>query len=433
MAGRGRKSGTAGKKRKKKIRDHEHLSPLISLVASATTAAHSFLTQNDLHLHPSQTLSLESNVASTALSLTKLNSLFEALNPSTTVTTLISPLSSSPSSCWFQRFLSAASDDSDPRWVEVFRMSKPSFTFLLETLSPSLRNSFSTTSPDYVLGAALFRLAHAAPFKSVGRRFGLDSAGSCRAFYTVCKLVNNQLSHLLELTSDFKRITEGFSWISLPNCFGVLGFIKFHIDGDGLGKDGAIIVQALVDSEGRFLDISAGWPSSMSPYTILRQTKFFLRVEESKELLNGPPSELSEGNLVPQYVLGDSCCPLLPWLITPFSKPSKDDSNSMELAFNSTHNRGMELVSKAFARVRARWRLLSVNWKEKCMESFPFVIVTGCLLHNFLAKQSEPLPDETEDYLMEQKFPLFDGQGNESGERVRAALASHLSLVSQRR
>lgn len=313
-------------------------------------------------------------------------------------------------------------------------MSKPSFTLLLQTLTPSLKNYVSASTPDYTLGTALFRLAHGGSFKSVGRRFGLDSAGACRAFYAVCKVVNDQLSHLFEFPSDLRRIVEGFGWILLPNCCGVLGYSRFPIDGGGLGKDGAIIAQGLVDSEGRFLDVSAGWPSSMDADTILRQTKLFLRVEESKELLNGPTFELANGGSVPQYVLGDSCCPHLPWLFTPFLRSSKDDyTNSLQQAFNSVHSRGMGLVCKAFGRVKARWRLLSMVWKEECIEFFPFVIVTGCLLHNFLIKCGESLPDDDEEYLMEHRLPVFDGHGNENGERIRDVLALYLSQVSQRR
>ncbi|OUZ99453.1 Harbinger transposase-derived nuclease [Macleaya cordata] len=458
----GEKSTTTSSPAKKRTRGpkkgpqnhHNHLFPLIPLVSSATSAAHSFLSQNDLHLHPSQTLILESKITSVVFSLTKLNSLLQTLNHSNTKTlTLPLPLppppsfsSSSSSStttfspsspCWFQRFVSSASDQSDPRWVESFRMSKPSFILLLQTLTPSLQNSSSKIPPDYMLGTALFRLAHGTSFKSVGRRFGIDSSGACRAFYEVCKAVNDRLGHLFELSSnDLSRIIVGFGWISLPNCCGVLGFSKFLIESEKKDDDSAVIVQCLVDSEGRFLDVSAGWPGKMNPPTILRHTKLFSRGEHPKEFLNGPSFEFRDGNSIPQYVLGDSYCPLLPWLLTPYPISSKDDDNSNNSsvqAFNSVHNRGMKLVGTAFGRLRARWKLLSMKWKEESIESYPFVIVAGCLLHNFLLKCSEPLPDENEDYSLEQdEFPVFEDKGNEEAQRIRDTLALQLAMVSQR-
>ncbi|KAK9269353.1 hypothetical protein L1049_001124 [Liquidambar formosana] len=271
-------------------------------------------------------------------------------------------------------------------------------------------------------------------YRSVARRFGLGTAGASRAFYAVCKVVNEKLGHLFEFRTDIGRIVVGFGWISLPNCCGVLGFERFWVDGELLGKNGALMVQALVDSEGRFLDVSAGWPSTAEPITILWQTKLFSGVDESRELLNGPSYELSDGNSIPQYILGDSCFPLLPWLLTPFIRSNEEDSfSSSERAFNSAHSRGMGLVGTAFGRVRARWLLLSRRWKEECIEFLPFVIVTGCLLHNFLIKCSELLPEENVGYSKEPKLPVFEGEANESGLRIRDALAFHLSRVSLRR
>uniref|UniRef100_A0A5B7BR29 DDE Tnp4 domain-containing protein n=1 Tax=Davidia involucrata TaxID=16924 RepID=A0A5B7BR29_DAVIN len=411
----------------------QDLTNLITLVASATSAAHSFLSQQDLRLLPSQTLTLESKISSTSLSLSKLLALLHPLALSLPPHPPPSSSSSCPPPCWFHRFLSAASADYDTRWTDAFRMSKASFTLLLRLLTPSL-NSLSPIPPNYSLAAALFRLSHGASYKSVARRFGLDSATACRAFYTVCKVITDKLGHFFEFRSDINRIVVGFGWISLPNCCGVLGFDRFQVDGDLLGENGSLMVQALVDSEGRFLDVSAGWPSTMKSETILRQSKLFLGVEESREFLNGPSFELSDGNSVPQYILGDSCFPLLPWLLTPFDK--SDDKNSLsssERAFNSVHSRGMELVGTAFGRVRARWQLLSKRWKEECIESFPFVIITCCLLHNFLIKCSEALLDENVGYSRYQEIPVFEGERDESGQRTRVALALHLNRVSQRR
>lgn len=69
------------------------------------------------------------------------------------------------------------------------------------------------------------------------------------------------------------------------------------------------MVQALVDSNGKFTDISAGWPSTMKPEAIFRQTKLFSIAEE---VLSGAPTKLGNGVMVPRYILGDSCLPLLP-------------------------------------------------------------------------------------------------------------------------
>ncbi|XP_027332591.1 protein ALP1-like [Abrus precatorius] len=403
--------------------NHQNLADLVSTV---TLTAHSFLSDNDLVLLPSQSLTLQTLISSTSHSLSAILSLFP--KPSHPLS-----LSLPQRDCWFHRFRSV----SDSQWLHAFRMSKPSFSHLLNILSPSLSSSVPNITPDCALGAAIFRLAHGATYGSVARFFGISPGEACRAFFSVCKAVTGSLGHLFQLRTDSERVVVGFGWSSLPNCFGVLGLASFGIDSDSLGKNGSLMVQALVDSEGRFLDVSAGWPSTMKPETVLHQSKLYVGVEESKELLQGPSYKLSDGCLVPQYILGDSCFPLLPWLLTPYNRVNEEDSfGSAERAFNCAHSNAMGFVGDAFGRLRTRWQLLSASrrWKQECVEYLPFVIVTGCLLHNFLMKCNEPIPDKgASSVVKEEGLAAFDGMVNESAMRIRDALALHLSRVSMRR
>ncbi|KAK7330019.1 hypothetical protein VNO77_24204 [Canavalia gladiata] len=419
--------GKKGKAKKSQNRNHlklNHQNPnhlnhqnLASLISKVTLTARSFLSDNDLALLPSQSLTLESLISSISNSFNSLLS-----KPSHPLS-----LPSPQRDCWFHRFRSI----SDSQWHEAFRMSKPSFSHLLHILSPSIASSFPQIAPDCALAAAIFRLAHGATYAAVARRFGIAPAEACRAFFAVCKAVTHNLGHLFELRTDSERVVVGFGWSSLPNCFGVLGLASFAIEGDLLGKNGFLMVQALVDSEGRFLDVSAGWPSTMKPETVLHQSKLYHGVEESKELLQGSCYKLGDGCLIPQYVLGDSCFPLLPWLLTPYNRVNEEDSfGSAEKAFNFAHSNAMGLVGDAFGGLRARWQLLSVSrrWKQECVEYLPFVIVTGCLLHNFLLKCNEPMPDKGVSCVeKERSLPAFDGMVDESAMRIRDALALHLS------
>ncbi|KAM6579990.1 hypothetical protein CsatA_003764 [Cannabis sativa] len=419
---------------------------LLILVSNAAAAAHSFLSHNDILLLPSQTLALESLISSSLLSLRR---------PSLEPLTLHSAPHNlpEPNQCWFRRFLSSAgTGEHSVLWSHAFRMSEPSFTLLLGLLTPDLNAAavHSSVPPNFVLAAALYRLAHGAGYKALARRFGLGSSEkACLAFFTVCKAINEKLGHFFELQSDVSRVLGEFGWLSLPNCCGVLGIGKFRVDsGKVLGENGSLYVQALVDSAGRFLDVSAGWPSTLKPEVILHQTKLYIGVEESRDLLNGPCLELSNGDSVPQYVLGDSCFPLLPWLLTPYTKSNKegeDGLTSMEKNFNSAHQRTMRLVRLAFGKVRNQWQLLSKQWKEECLEFLPFVIVTCCLLHNFLIKTRElTVEDEENDFdnsreeeeeedENEEKLPAFNGEMNESGQKIREAVAMNLSRVCLKR
>lgn len=409
----------------------QNLLQLVAAAASATAAAHSFLTNHDLTLHPAQTLTLESNISAVSLSISNLLSLIH--HP----IAFAVPRPPPPPPSWFYRFMSSQNSN-EQLFSESFRMSRQSFSYLLALLTPSL--SSLTIPPNYAVSATLFRLAHAASFNAVARRFDLDSPTACRVFYVVCKAIIDNLGHFFELRTDLNRIVLGFGWISLPNCCGVLGIDSFAVKGNLFGENGSVMVQALVDSEGRFLDVSAGWPSTMKPEMALRQSELFSAIEESRELLIGPSYELNDGTPIPQYILGESCYPLLPWLITPFTKSDTDDHededdvndgclnlSSSKQAFNSVHNRGMELLDTAFGRLRSRWRILSKEWMEESIESFPYVVVACCLLHNFLIKSNEEFPDEDSDYMRNHDLPDYEGEGDETGERIRSAIASDLS------
>lgn len=401
----------------------ESLSSLVSLLTSATSLSLRFLSDADLLLLPSQSLSLTSSLRSSSLSL---SNLISHLPPE--ITSSLPPLPPPPPPppfSWFRRFLSS-SPSSDPLWIDHFRMSKPSFYLLLQTLSPSLTSPASSPlPPDHKLAAALFRLAHAAPFSHVAARFGLGSPSlACRAFYESCKAAADRLAHLFELSSDADRVVQGFNWMTLPSCCGVVSYSRFPLRNSSSNSNSSasssssssVVAQCVIDSEGRFLDVSAGWPGSMSPVEILARTKLY----SSRPMVLG-----IEG----RYFLGGACCPLLPWLLTPFKGASGDPR---EAVFNTVHARGMELATRAFARVRARWRLLGTEWKEECAEALPYVVVAACLLHNYLIKCSEPLPAaEDGGWGMDwcAGFEDYTGPEDERGEKVRNVLASCMSQV----
>jgi hypothetical protein len=89
------------------------------------------------------------------------------------------------------------------------------------------------------------------------------------------------------------------------------------------------------------------------------------------------------------------------------------------------------VVKNAFGHVRARWRLLDESWKGECQEALPYVVVAGCLLHNFLNKCGEPMPEEIQGNSDADEFGDFEGDKDMEGERIRDVLAAHLSLVSR--
>ncbi|KAJ0241790.1 Harbinger transposase-derived nuclease domain-containing protein [Hirschfeldia incana] len=393
-------------KKRKPHRNPTNLSEkLLRRLSSAAAVTSSFLQTNDLFLPPHHSLRIESLLSSLPID-----------HPP--------PHSSTPT--WFHRFVNSASENDDPRWHLCFRMSKPTFFKLLSILS----SDDSTPLPSSSLAATIFRLAHNASYTSLAQKFGFDSVSTAsRAFFTVCKLIHEKLGKLDDPKPDYSPRL-------LPNCCGALGFERFDVDGELLGS---LIVQAVVDSAGRFVDISAGWPGTMKPEAIFRQTKLFSTAEE--EFLNGaPPCKLGDGVSVPRYVLGDSRLPLMPWLVTPYSEEEEEEDC---LEFNDVARTALRTVEVAFAKVRARWRILDRKWKPEMVEFLPFVVTTGCLLHNFLVDSGDgDLQDEcvvvvarddsemVKDDECEEEARRCEGEAYIGASRIRDAIAENLSRVT---
>ncbi|KAJ3677255.1 hypothetical protein LUZ60_002979 [Juncus effusus] len=386
------------------------LSTLLLSLSHSLSLSQTFLSSRSLSLSPSLALPLDSALRSASLSFSRLLSLLPLPLQTLCLQSILSvpPPLQFPSS-WFLQLLSDDSSASPPSFRVFFRVSKPTFFLLLRTL----QLPHSSIPPEHKLGVTLFRLAHSAQFSAITRRFGLSSPSlACRAFYEVCHEITTKLNHLIAFNSDnISMVTQGFHHLSLPNCCGVIGYTRFPIKKES--SSNSTIAQALVDSNGRFMDLSVGWHGSMIPIQILRRTSLF------KSGLIVPP----------RYVLGDSSCPLLPWLITPYRKDPNSDLVSSQLVFNEVHNQGMEIVNKAFRMVKDRWRLLIGGWKETQAHALPYIVVTSCLLHNFLISCGEPLPEAEKMVPIEMGFGEFEGEGDEGGERMRDALASHLFNV----
>ncbi|CAN1276950.1 Protein ALP1-like [Linum perenne] len=383
---------------------------LLPILSAAATAAQGFISANAAVLLPHQILSLQRLLDSLPLQIPFL--------PSPSIYNLLNP----PSSC----NSTAASDYLDPLWFQLFRMKKPTFLKLLGLLGPSLQSKLPPSlPPDVALAAALYRLSYGSPFATVARWFGLDSPEAARvAFYAVCQNVCQNMSMFVEFWNDIESIRLEFRWLSLPNCCGVLGFHRFgFVNKDELGTESSYLVQALVDSSGKFLDISTGWPGNMSPDSILKESKFFSNVKDTNELRDVPEHDSAR-----RYIVGDPSLPLLPWLLTPFNIIDEEVTHLGEKQFNLLHRRAMELHNSAFSQLKARWQLLGKKWRDDDVELLPFVIVMGCVLHNFLVKVKESLPEEFTDHGSEnaEVFPVYKGDSDDKGRRIRDKLADHL-------
>ncbi|XP_024516299.1 protein ANTAGONIST OF LIKE HETEROCHROMATIN PROTEIN 1-like [Selaginella moellendorffii] len=457
MAGDGAGDGSGGAPRRLKGKlCREEVAVVLAAVATAVVLVQRFVDEHSLLvlLPGNAAAALESSMQATSSALAKLQTMFSLTAASDAAAAAADPaiasdddrqLHSSSSSLRKAvhamgdtiappRFHDVFQSGDDVHWKASFRMSRASFARLLEILGPVLERQEPADIPaDRKLAATLYRLAHGATIKVVARKFGISTGSCSKAFYDVCKGLEEKLGHLFDFPTSSERLTSisgEFAAVGLPHCCGALGCTNFAVErppGEmGIDyfdhtRNYSVVMQGVVDSRSRFLDISVGWPGCIPPAAILLKTRFYSRVRESHELLQGPPLDLGGGIFIPRYVLGDRSYNLQPWLITPYSQP-EDSSFDLTALFNKAHRHAMRPLRRAFGMLKEQWQLLKTTQRVDSIELLPFIVAASCVLQNFLIDNGEAMPEVEEE--LEQREPaVVDGDPDVYGESVRSALA----------
>ena len=79
--------------------------------------------------------------------------------------------------------------------------------------------------------------------------------------------------------------------------------------------DYSFVVQAIVDSDMRFLDVFAGFPGVVHDIRVLRNSSFFKSVEDG-ERLNGPKRRIA-GTWILELIVGDAGYTQSEWMLVP--------------------------------------------------------------------------------------------------------------------
>lgn len=132
--------------------------------------------------------------------------------------------------------------------------------------------------------------------------------------------------------------------------------------------DFSIQFQAIVDHEGKFLNIYAGYPGSVHDSRVLRASSVY---RESKYPPHG------------YFILGDGGYPLLQQpicLVTPYRNP--DQFNNVQNVFNTHHSRARSIVERAFGMLKVRWRSIFQKTVEMKHTKVARLITACAIMHN---------------------------------------------------
>ncbi|KAJ7345177.1 hypothetical protein JRQ81_001127 [Phrynocephalus forsythii] len=161
---------------------------------------------------------------------------------------------------------------------------------------------------------------------------------------------------------------------------------------------------------------------------VFRSSTLYSKMEEGT-LIPGRPLFTYAGVSIPPIILGDGAYPLCKWLMKPFAVPRND----RERHYNKIFNRSRCVVERAFGRLKAIFRRLSVRI-EAHIENINSIIAAAVILHNICEREKHDIPDEEQ----QQRSQLdsldgsdtFDcyrsGTARAEAEAVRNAIAEYL-------
>ncbi|KAJ7320354.1 hypothetical protein JRQ81_019865 [Phrynocephalus forsythii] len=134
--------------------------------------------------------------------------------------------------------------------------------------------------------------------------------------------------------------------------------------------------EAACDGDGIFFSMLAGHSGVNHDAHVFRSSMLFSKMEEGT-LIPGNPMFHYAGVSIPPIILGDGAYPLCKWLMKPFAVPR----NERERHYNKIFNRSRCVVERAFGRLKARFRRLSVRI-EAHIENVNSIIASAVILHN---------------------------------------------------
>ncbi|KAM7177895.1 uncharacterized protein RBU57_001288 [Macrochelys suwanniensis] len=217
----------------------------------------------------------------------------------------------------------------DEQWLQNFRMRKATFMGLCDELAPTLRckdmRLRAALMVEKRVAIAIWKLATPDSYRSVANRFGVGKSTAGIVLIQVCRAINRILLRRTMTLGNVHDIVAGFAQMGFPNCGGAIDgthipiLAPAHLASEYINRKGyfSMVLQALVDHRGRFIDINAGWPGKVNDADIFQNTGLFRKMQSGTFV---PDQKITVGEVeMPIAILGDHTYPLMPWLMKPYT------------------------------------------------------------------------------------------------------------------
>ena len=110
----------------------------------------------------------------------------------------------------------------------------------------------------------------------------------------------------------------------------------------------SVLVQAVVDSRGHFINANIGWPGKCNDTRVFINFTFYERANKGELFPDWKRSV--NGVAIPLLILGDPAYPLLPWLTKPYAKTGA--LTPQERHFIYRQSRARMVIENSFGRLK---------------------------------------------------------------------------------
>ncbi|CAH2007715.1 unnamed protein product [Acanthoscelides obtectus] len=294
----------------------------------------------------------------------------------------------------------------DAKFLSLYRMSKESYTHLVELLVPHIHQRDThmreCVSAEERILITIRYLATGATFTSISLYFARGDSTVSRIIGEITAIIWDALKDIYMPTPDknqWKIIAQRFHLLwNLPNCLGALD--GKHIRIEKLPNSGSlnfnyksyhsIVLMACSDADGLFTYIETGFAGRNSDGGIFRASAIKHFIEGDNLDLPTPLRLPNDDNnyKFPFYFVGDEAFPLLHYLLRPYPQRVLDNTKRI---FNYRLSRGRKTVECAFGMMTEKFQVLSTA--IRCHDNIKInnIVKSVCILHNYVRKR-EGLP-----------------------------------------
>lgn len=232
------------------------------------------------------------------------------------------------------------------------------------------------------VGLTLWKLATGADYQVIDNIFGVSEETASVIIQDVCEAIIDKFIDCYVRIPSADKIKETsieFESISgIPQCVGVIDSMIIPVVPSS-NNDRNVLTQILVDASYRIMNFHIANDDYFDEI-FLKSSSLFQRGQEGT--LFPDDVKTVNGIDVPYFVIASTACPLLPWIMTPYTK-NKTMTDGKNL-FNKKLENLQEVGHEAHKRLKGRWRCLQ---ERNQRSDFVKLLIQACIiLHNLCEK-----------------------------------------------